>query len=161
VIKNHWQTLTVCGNFGTDYLTRAAVTMIGLGCNLPQDALYPTTQLDATGQPLDGANRYVLHLAAASLPPVEAFWSVTLYDSDFFLVNNPINRYAISSYDNLKKNPDGSLDIYVQHESPGADKASNWLPAPAGKFVLMTRLYWPKPDAINGTWAMPGVQKVP
>jgi hypothetical protein len=160
-IKNNWQTLNMCGNFGADYLTRAAVAMIGLGCNLPQDAIYPTTTLDATGTPLDGSNRYVVHFAAGQLPPVEAFWSITLYDASFFLVSNPTNRYAVSSYDDLKKNPDGSLDIYVQQASPGADKTSNWLPAPAGKFVLMARLYWPKADAINASWAMPGVQKAP
>jgi hypothetical protein len=161
VIKNNWQSLNTCGTYGTDYLTRAAVAMIGLGCNLPQDAIYPTTMLDATGQPLDGANRYVLHPPPGQLPPVNAFWSVTLYDADFFLVNNPINRYAVSSYDSLKRNPDGSLDIYVQKDSPGAEKAANWLPAPSGKFVLMARLYWPKPEAVSGVWTMPGVQKVP
>ena len=161
VVKNGWQTLNMCGNFGADYLTRAVVTFVGLGCNLPQDALYPVAEVDAAGQALDGMNRYVLHLPAGQLPPVNAFWSVTLYDGDFFLVNNSLNRYALSSYDNLKKNPDGSLDLYIQKDSPGADKASNWLPAPAGKFVLMTRLYWPKAEAINGSWSMPAVQKAP
>jgi hypothetical protein len=160
-IHNGWQTLNMCGQYGTDYLTRAAVTMIGLGCNLPEDALYPTTTVDEHGERLSGANRYVLHFDAGQTPPANAFWSVTMYDASFFLVNNPANRYAVSSYDNLKMNPDGSLDLYVQHASPGADKAANWLPAPEGNFVLMARLYWPKPEAINGTWTMPGVARAP
>ena len=160
-MKNGWQTLNMCGKYGTDYLTRAGVALVGLGCNLPEDALYPTTMVDATGKPLMGSNRHVVHFDAGKIPPVNAFWSVTTYDSTFFLVNNSLNRYALSSYDNLKQNPDGSLDLYVQHESPGADNEANWLPAPAGKFVLMMRLYWPKPEAISGAWEPPSVRMTP
>jgi hypothetical protein len=161
LIQNHWQTLNMCGQFGTDYLTRAGVAMVGLGCNLPQDALYPTTMMDAQGNPLTGMSQYVLHFPAGQLPPVNAFWSVTMYDSSHSLVPNPMNRFAISSYDQMKMNPDGSLDIFVQRESPGMDKAANWLPAPAGKFVLTLREYWPKEQALSGAWAPPGVMKTP
>jgi DNA sulfur modification protein DndE len=158
-IQNGWQTLANCGDYGTQYLTRAAVTMKGLGCSLAEDALNPTTTVDAEGKPLNGANNYVLHFPAGQTPPANAFWSVTMYDPDFFLVNNRLNRYALSSWNDLTTNPDGSLDIYVQRTSPGSDKESNWLPAPAGDFVLMTRLYWPKESAIKGTWSPPGVQR--
>ena len=158
-IQNGWQTLDNCGDYGTQYLTRAAVTMKGLGCSLAEDALNPTTTVDAEGKPLNGANNYVLHFPAGQTPPANAFWSVTMYDPDFFLVDNRLNRYALSSWNDLTTNPDGSLDIYVQRTSPGSDKESNWLPAPAGGFVLMTRLYWPKESAIKGTWTPPGVQR--
>ena len=158
-IANGWQVLNNCGQYRTDYLTRAAVALNGLGCNLPDDALYPTTTVDADGKTLSGAGTYVVHFPAGQTPPVNAFWSITMYDSDFFLVENPIKRSAVSSWNDLKKNPDGSLDIYVQHESPGADRQSNWLPAPAGNFVLMMRLYWPKGIAIDGAWKPPAVTR--
>ncbi len=159
-IENGWQYMTICGKYGTSYLTRAAVTLVGLGCNLPEDAIYPTTTIDGHGQPLTGASHYVLHFPAGQTPPANAFWSVTMYDSDFFLVENAIKRSAISSWNDLKKNADGSLDIYIQQESPGGTKQSNWLPAPAGNFALMMRLYWPKESAINGTWKPPAVTVV-
>ena len=91
----------------------------------------------------DGANKYVMHFPKGQLPPAKGFWSLTMYDENYFFVANPINRYSISARQNLKSNPDGSVDLYIQNDSPGADKESNWLPAPAGKFVLMLRLYWP------------------
>jgi hypothetical protein len=150
--------------FGTDYESRAFIALIALGANLPQDSLYPTTFVDGEGKPLNGANRYTLHFEKDLTPPVNAFWSVTMYDPQSFFVDNAIKRYAISSWMPLQKNPDGSLDIYVQHESPGAEKEVNWLPAPDGGFNLTLRMYWPKdqsPSIIDGSWKPPAVTKVP
>ena len=160
---NGWAFTTKTGIYGTDYLMRALVTAIGLGANRPQDAVYPTSQKDADDRAYDGANKYVIRFPRGQLPPVRGFWSVTMYDADYFFVNNPLNRYSISPRQNLKTNPDGSTDLYVQKDSPGADKESNWLPAPAGKFVLMLRMYWPNeanPSIINGSWTIPAVKKV-
>ena len=127
---NGWAFTTKTGIYGTDYLMRALVTAIGLGANRPQDAVYPTSQKDADGRAYDGANKYVMRFARGQLPPVRGFWSVTMYDADYFFVDNPLNRYSISPRQNLKTNPDGSTDLYIQKDSPGADKESNWLPAP-------------------------------
>lgn len=154
---------TKTGIYGTDYLMRALVTAIGLGANRPQDAVYPTSQKDAEGKVYDGANKYVMRFAKGQLPPVEGFWSLTMYNEKYFFVSNPINRYSISVRQKPKANPDGSTDLYIQKDSPGADKESNWLPAPAGKFILMLRMYWPsedKPSIINGSWTIPPVKKV-
>ncbi|CAN7760505.1 DUF1254 domain-containing protein [Bradyrhizobium sp. LjRoot220] len=151
------------GVYGTDYLLRALITAIGLGCNRPQDAIYPTSQKDAERQKYSGANKYVMHFAKGQLPPVRGFWSLTMYNADYFFVNNPLNRYSISARQNLKSNPDGSTDLYIQKDSPGKDKESNWLPAPSGNFILMARLYWPtesSPSIINGSWKIPPVKKV-
>jgi hypothetical protein len=160
---NGWIFTTKAGVYGTHYLQRAFVTAIGLGANRPQDAVYPTSELDADGKPYSGANRYVLHFPKGQSPPVDAFWSITMYNGDYFFVNNPLNRYTVSLRNNPKFNPDGSLDFYIQKESPGKDKEANWLPAPEGKFILMMRLYWPKetaPSIINGTWNPPAVKVV-
>jgi hypothetical protein len=160
---NHWAFTTRTGIYGTDYLMRALVTAIGLGANRPQDAVYPTSTKDADGEDYNGANRYVLRFPAGHLPPASGFWSLTMYDADYFFVANPINRYSISARQDLKRNPDGSVDLHIQHASPGADRESNWLPAPSGKFVLMLRLYWPNeadPSILDGSWTMPGVTKV-
>lgn len=154
---------TVTGIYGTDYLNRAFVTAIGLGANRVEDAVYPTSQKDADGRDYDGNNKYVMQFAKGELPPAEGFWSLTMYDAGYFFVENPINRYSISARQNLKANPDGSVDLYIQNESPGKDKESNWLPAPAGKFVLMLRMYWPRekpPSIIDATWKIPPVKKV-
>ncbi|EIM26543.1 hypothetical protein MicloDRAFT_00030920 [Microvirga lotononidis] len=158
-----WGFTTKTGIYGTDYLMRALVTAIGLGANRPQDAVYPTSQKDGEGQTYDGANKYVMRFAKGQLPPVEGFWSLTMYDGAYFFVPNPINRYSISARQDLKANPDGSVDLYIQKDSPGADKESNWLPAPAGKFILMLRMYWPNesnPSIIDGTWTIPPVRQV-
>ncbi|HLY06247.1 MAG TPA: DUF1254 domain-containing protein [Rhizomicrobium sp.] len=152
------------GNFGTDYETRAFIALIALGANLPQDALYPTVFVDGDGRPLNGANRYVLHFEAGLTPPVNAFWSVTMYDPDSFFVANPINRYAISSWMPLERNADGSLDICIQHDAPRADREANWLPAPADGFNMTMRLYWPRdktPSILDGSWKPPAVMLVP
>ncbi|MGY8666470.1 DUF1254 domain-containing protein [Bradyrhizobium sp. UFLA05-109] len=157
-----WNFTTKTGLYGTDYLMRALVTAIGLGANRPQDAVYPTSLKDAHDDAYDGANKYVVRFDKGQTPPVEGFWSITMYDAQYFFVANPINRYSISPRQNLKSNPDGSIDIYVQKDSPGADKESNWLPAPAGKFILMLRMYWPNesgPSILDGTWTIPEVKK--
>src|SRR5262249_17540336 len=140
---NGWVFSTQTGEYGTDYLLRATVTYFGLGANRPQDADYPTSETDANGKPYDGANKYVIHFPKAQMPPARGFWSITMYNAQSCFVANNLNRYDISERNALKANPDGSTDIYIQKDSPGADKESNWLPAPAGKFVLMLRLYWP------------------
>lgn len=160
---NGWGYTTKTGIYGTDYFMRAFVTAVGLGANRPQDAVYPSSQKDGEGKAYDGAAKYVLRFANGQLPPARGFWSLTMYDSNYFFVANPINRYSISARQNLKSNPDGSVDIYIQKDSPGADKESNWLPAPSGKFQLMMRLYWPNeksPSIINGTWKPPPVKKL-
>ena len=154
---------TKTGLYGTDYPMRALVTAIGLGANRPEDAVYPTSQKDAEGKSYDGANKYVMHFDKGQLPPVKGFWSLTMYNSKYFFVENPLNRYSISARQDLKPNADGSVDLYIQHDSPGADKESNWLPAPPDKFILMLRLYWPKPDdpsILDGSWKIPPVKKV-
>lgn len=160
---NGWGYDTETGIYGTNYLNRALVTAIGLGANRSQDAIYPTSLKDAEGQDYSGANKYVMHFPKGQLPPVRGFWSITMYDANYFFVANPLNRYSISARQNLKTNADGSTDIYIQNQSPGQDKESNWLPAPAGKFVLMLRMYWPNeksPSIINGTWKPPAARKV-
>lgn len=159
---NGWAFDTETGLYGTNYLNRALVTAIGLGANRVQDAIYPTSLKDAEGKSYDGANKYVMRFAKGQLPPTRGFWSVTMYDGDYFFVTNPLNRYSISARQRLKANPDGSVDLYIQNESPGADKESNWLPAPKGKFILMMRMYWPNektPSIINGTWAPPAAKR--
>jgi hypothetical protein len=159
---NGWNFTTKTGLYGTDYLMRALITAIGLGANRPQDAVYPTSLKDAADKAYDGANKYVIHFDKSEIPPVEGFWSITMYDAQYFFVANPINRYSISPRQNLRSNPDGSIDIHVQNTSPGPDKEANWLPAPTGKFILMLRMYWPNendPSILDGTWTIPPVKK--
>lgn len=161
--ENGWSFTTNTGIYGTDYLMRALITAIGLGANRPQDAIYPISKVDAEGRQYNGSNRYVMRFPKGHLPPVEGFWSLTMYDDGYFFVNNPLNRYSISPRQNLQVNPDGSTDLYIQKDSPGKDRESNWLPAPPGEFILMLRTYWPSeagPSIINGTWAIPAVRKV-
>ncbi|WP_375789796.1 DUF1254 domain-containing protein [Bradyrhizobium sp. Pha-3] len=161
--ENGWAYTTKGGVYGTEYLFRALCCAIGLGMNRPQDAIYPVSQKDAEGQAYSGTNKYVMKFAKGQLPPAEGFWSLTMYDKDYFFVENPINRYSISARQQLKANPDGSIDLYLQKDSPGKDKESNWLPAPAGDFILMLRMYWPQektPSIINGSWTIPPVKKV-
>jgi hypothetical protein len=160
---NGWQIppLTL-GKFGTDYGLRAVIALIAYGANLPEDAVYPTTFIDADGKPLDGANRYTLHFPKGAAPPVNAFWSLTMYDPQSFFVANPANRYAVSSWMPLISNADGSIDIYIQHDSPGVAKEANWLPAPSSAFNVTLRMYWPRTDApsiLNGTWKPPAVTR--
>ena len=147
---------TDSGAYGASYLKRGAVAMFEIGMNLPEDSIYP----DTGDQTLDGRNKYVIHFAKGAQPPVKEFWSVTVYDLQGFNVPNPTNRYTLGDRSNLKPNADGSLDIYLQSENPGADKEANWLPTPAQPFSLHARLYSPRRAAIDGTWAMPPVEKV-
>jgi hypothetical protein len=158
---NGWTYSTKLGVYGTEYLVRALVTVFGLGANRAEDAIYPTSEMDADGKPYDGANKYVMHFDKGMLPPARAFWSLTMYDAGFFFVPNKLNRYTLSSRNKVKANADGSTDFYIQNASPGKDKEANWLPAPAGKFVLMFWLYWPKeapPSIVDGSWKPPAVK---
>ncbi len=148
------------GNYGTDYDLRAIVSYAGLGANLPEDATYPSCSVDANGKPFDGANKYVLHFDKGQTPPVDGFWSLTMYSQDGYFIENPLNRYAIGDRSKLKTNADGSTDLYFQNVSPGKDKESNWLPCPTGQFNLMLRMYWPKQAMLNGSWSPPAVKKV-
>jgi hypothetical protein len=158
---NGWTFSMKTGIYGTDYLQRAFITAIGLGANRPQDAVYPTSERDADGKPYSGANKYVMHFPKGQTPPANAFWSITMYNAEYFFVDNPLNKYTVSPRNALKYNADGSLDLYIQNESPGKEKEANWLPAPKDKFVLMMRMYWPKekdPSILDGTWKPPAVQ---
>lgn len=162
--ENGWVFTTRTGIYGTDYLNRAMITAIGLGANRPEDAVYPASERDAQGQPYDGNKRYVIHFAKGELPPVKGFWSLTMYDEQMFFVDNPLDRYTLSARDALQANADGSVDLYLQHEHPGPEKEANWLPAPAGRFVPMLRLYWPKdtpPSILDGSWRVPAVKAAP
>jgi hypothetical protein len=162
-LENGWTFTTKAGTYGTDYLQRALITAIGLGANRPQDAVYPTSTEDAAGKKYSGANKYAIHFEKGQTPPANAFWSITMYDAAYFFVDNPLNRYTVSPRNDLKYNPDGSLDLYIQNESPGKEHEANWLPAPKGEFILMMRLYYPKttaPSIIDGSWKVPPVRVV-
>jgi hypothetical protein len=152
------------GNFGTDYLVRGMANLLGPGWNRPHDAVYPLSLKDADGHEYDGArHNYVLRFEKEQMPPVEAFWSLTMYDTDFFFVANSLNRYTLSQRDKFVTNPDGSVDLYLQAESPGKDKEANWLPAPKGVFKLVFRLYAPPktpPTILDGSWTPPAVKRV-
>ena len=167
---NGWRVGTAFGDrdyYRGDWLLRAAAAKAGIYGNDAVEAMYPMARSDAAGQPLDGSkHQYTLTFAAGQYPPVNAFWSVTMYDGTTqLLIENPINRYLINSpmLPQMKKNTDGSLTLYIQKDSPGADKESNWLPAPDGPIYLVMRLYWPKvePPSIlppgEGAWQPPGV----
>ena len=157
-VVNGWAMNTdTMGVYGNYYLKRAIIAQLGLGANLPEDAIYPINLAASAGKPLDGTNRYTLHFEKGEAPPVDAFWSVTLYDSEGYQVPNTLNRFAVSSWMPFKYNSDGSLDLVVQNESPGPDMESNWLPAPKGEFNLTMRLYSPQPDALTGKWNPPPV----
>ena len=157
-VVNGWSMNTdTMGVYGDCYLKRAIVTQLGLGANLPEDAIYPLNLADEAGTPLDGANAYVLYLNERATPPVNAFWSVTLYDAEGFQVANSLNRFAVSSWTAFKYDPDGSLNLHFQNASPGADKEANWLPAPKGPFNLTMRFYAPQSDALTGKWNPPPV----
>src|SRR5580700_1064163 len=160
-VVNGWSMNTdTMGVYGNYYLKRAMVARVGLGANLPEDAIYPLNLGDESGKPLDGANKYTMHFDKATIPPVDAFWSITLYDQEGFQVANSLNRFAISNWMPFQYNPDGSLDLYFQNESPGAEKEANWLPAPKGSFNLCLRLYAPKSEALTGKWNPPPVMRV-
>jgi hypothetical protein len=160
-VANGWSMNTdTMGVYGNYYLKRAMIAQVGLGANLPEDAIYPLNLADNTGKPLDGSNSYTIHFDKGLTPPAQAFWSITLYDPEGYQVANPLNRFAVSSWMPLNYNSDGSLDLYFQNESPGPDKEANWLPAPRGPFNLTMRIYAPKSDALTGKWDPPPVTKI-
>jgi hypothetical protein len=132
--ENGWIFTTKTGLYGTDYLQRAFITAVGLGANRPQDAVYPMSQRASLLEAYEGGNKYTLRFEKGQLPPIKGFWSLTMYDDQMFFIANPINRYSMSLRTNPKLEPDGSLVIYIQNESPGSDKEANWLPSPNGKF---------------------------
>lgn len=162
-LQNGWLFTTKTGLYGTNYLQRALITAIGLGANRPEDAVYPTSEGPDILGSYTGAKKYVMSFPKGQLPPAQGFWSLTMYDKDYFFVKNPINRQSISARQSLKTNADGSVDLYIQNENPGPDKESNWLPAPPDRFILMLRLYWPgqtPPSILDGSWKIPQVKAV-
>jgi hypothetical protein len=161
-VTNGWQMNTdTMGVYGNFYLKRAIVAMVGLGANQVEDAIYPLNQTDAEGKPVTAENKYVLHFSKDELPPADAFWSLTMYDGEGFQVANRLDRFAIGDRDPLKFNADGSLDLYIQNESPGPEKETNWLPAPeSGPLGLTLRLYAPKPQVADGRWNPPSVRRL-
>ena len=160
-VANGWSMNTdTVGVYGNYYLKRAILSQQGLGANVVEDAIYPLNLADESGKPLDGADKYTITFEKGAAPPVNAFWSITLYDQEGFQVGNILNRFAVSSWMPFKYNSDGSLDLYFQNESPGKDMEANWLPAPKGPFNLTMRLYAPKSEALTGRWNPPAVTKV-
>jgi hypothetical protein len=147
------------GVYGNSYLRRAAVTLVGLGANPAEDAVYPLLVADADGQQPSGENDCVIHFDADGLPPVDAFWSVTMYDAEGYPVANEISRFAIGDRDPLHYNADGSLDLYLQHANPGPDKQANWLPTPSGTLGITMRLYAPRREVLDGKWHPPPVRR--
>jgi hypothetical protein len=155
-----WMTPAVLGVYGNEYLSRAVTACRGLGALPPTEALYPTALADGDGRPLHGSQRYRLRFPRGTLPPARAFWSVTMYGEDHYLVANALSRFAIGDRDALAFNEDGSLDLHVQHQAPGPDIESNWLPAPSGPFSLQLRIYAPQPEALDGRWQPPPVERL-
>jgi hypothetical protein len=163
-VVDGWVITKGLGVYGTDYMKRAVVAAFGWPANLQEDAVYPYTEVDSAGQKLTGADKYTLTFAKGETPPVNGFWSITMYqiDQGWWFVPNPLNKFTVSPRNNLKPNPDGSITLYFQNESPGKDKEANGLPAPKGPFIPMLRMYWPQdrpPSILDGTWKPPAVQK--
>ncbi|MEU0538562.1 DUF1254 domain-containing protein [Nocardia sp. NPDC005978] len=157
---NGWVTvLGAMGVYGNDYAKRATITLVGLGANPPEDAIYPLAVTDADGDPMTGETDYVIHFAEGKLPPAAAFWSVTMYDAEGFQIPNELDRFALGDRDALQYNENGSLDIYISTKNPGPERESNWLPAPAGPVGITMRLYAPRPEALDGTWTPPPIRK--
>jgi hypothetical protein len=155
--KTNWTVPGHYGRYATNYAVRAFTARYLLGALPAEDAVYYSSARDSAGQPFDGGKRYVMHFAKSEIPPVRAFWSLTLYDDQGYFTASALSRYAIGDRDPLKFNADGSLDLYIQHEAPGGDKDNNWLPAPAGAFNLALRLYWPSDLVVKGEWTPPAV----
>jgi hypothetical protein len=155
-----WIYSTHGGAYEVDYMYRAAIACGALGENLPQDAVYPSLSTDSEGKPLDGSGAYILHFDKDQLPPVNAFWSVTAYDTDGYFIPNALKRQALGDRDKLQFNPDGSLDLHIQADSPGPDKEANWLPVAKAPFTLLMRLYSPKAEILDGSWTPPPVKRV-
>jgi hypothetical protein len=164
-IVNGWVVTKGLGTYGTNYMKRAVVAAFGWPANQEKDAVYPYTEVDSEGRKLTGASKYALTFAKDQTPPVNGFWSITMYEVDkgWWFVPNSLNKFTVSPRNNLKYNDDGSVTLYFQNEAPGADKESNWLPAPKGEFIPMLRLYWPKegnPSILNGSWRPPAVVRM-
>jgi hypothetical protein len=163
---NGWVVTKGLGTYGPgDYVKRAVVAAFGWPANQQDDAVYPYTEVDSKGKKLTGTNKYTLTFAKGATPPVKGFWSITMYliDNGWWFVPNTLNKFTVSPRDNPKPNADGSLTLYFQNESPGADKEANWLPAPKGDFLPMLRMYYPaetSPSILNGSWKPPAVVKV-
>jgi hypothetical protein len=163
-VVDGWVVTKGLGTYGTNYMKRAVVAAFGWPANQEKDAVYPYTEVDSNGQKLTGANKYTLTFPKDGAPPVNAFWSITMYEIDqgWWFVPNVLNKFTVSERNKPTYNADGSLTLYFQHESPGKDKEANWLPAPKGEFIPMMRMYWPKetsPSILNGTWKVPRVVK--
>src|SRR5882762_7475763 len=152
-----WVYTTRSGVYGVDYLYRAAIALCCLGENLPQDAVYPSLSVDSAGRPLDGNNSYVLHFDKGKFPPVDAFWSLTVYDTEGYFIPNVLNRLALGDRDKLVANADGSVDLYIQANTAGGEKEANWLPVDKKPFTLLMRLYSPKSEFLFGSWIPPAV----
>jgi hypothetical protein len=157
---NGWITIYGCGEPGSGMLVRAACARIFLGpVNSPEEAMYWKTQVDGAGHMLSGEHNYILHFPPGGLPPVDAFWSLTMADAKERFVANPINRYCVGNRSGLVQNADGSVDIYLQNAAPAGHEA-NWLPAPTGKFRLWLRAYMPGAVILDGTYTVPPVVEV-
>tara|TARA_B100000767_G_scaffold272404_1_gene299986 strand:- start:8558 stop:9235 length:678 start_codon:yes stop_codon:yes gene_type:complete len=162
LIFNGWTVIVEnIGTYGTDYKRRAFIDFIGLGANIPEDTVYPNLTFDVNGNRLDADKDYQIHFEADKLPPVHAFWSLTAYNNNEFLVKNDMNRFALGDRDDLLYNKDGSLDLYIQSNPTSEDKLTNWLPIPEkGIFFLTLRLYWPQEKVLKGNWTPPQVVPV-
>jgi hypothetical protein len=158
-IRNGWIINWDLGRYGTNYGLRAVIAWVNLGANAPEDGLNLRTRLDSGGRPLNGANKYVLHFDKGKTPPAEAFWSLTMYNDKQLLVANPLEHYAIGDRDKPHLNADGSLDIFIQHDSPGRDKESNWLPASKDNFTVILRIYSPKAELLERRWEPPAIKQ--
>lgn len=159
---NGWVVTSDLGVYGTDYLKRAVVAAFGWPANLEQDAVYPYTEIDSAGRKLSGSHKYTVTFAKGAMPPVEGFWSITMYEINkgWWFVPNALNKFTVSARNDLKANADGSVTLHFQHASPGKEQEANWLPAPEGDFLLMLRMYWPQeknPSILDGTWTPPSV----
>lgn len=146
-----------------NYLNRMGAAVLGIYGNTKEEAIYPAYYVDGDKQKLDGSHRYTLRFAKGQLPPVNSFWSLTMYDQPAsLLVHNPINRYLLNStmLSEFQMDDDGGLTLYIQNESPGKDREANWLPAPKGPFSVIMRLYWPKAEAVEGQWKQPPLTRV-
>ncbi|WP_206957356.1 DUF1254 domain-containing protein [Trinickia acidisoli] len=147
------------GNYRDDYALRAYATFSHAGAATTRDEVFPTVSVDGDGQPLDGSHEYVMHFTRKTLPPARAYWTITAYTSDGALVADRVPHHSIDSHDRLRRNRDGSIDIYVSSKSPGRMRQSNWLPTPQGPFQLVMRLFAPQPSATDGSWAPPKLER--
>ena len=160
-IGNGWTSPPNGARWGTDYLSRAATARSNMYDNAPKETRYIYTDFDRDGSRLTGADRYTATFAAGRTSPVNGFWSLTVYNKEHLFEPNQLNRFSLGTKSkSMKKNADGSLTLYFQHESPGVDKETNWVPTPTDEFSLYIRAYWPKDEILNGSWVPPAAQRV-